>query len=340
MAGLFPTRDALGAMPDASVVQHLGLAVADEGPTPGEEPGGELPGGHPSTSSGATGAAGPQSSGKPFILSEGLPPVPCKLVARILKGEFIDMAELLRDNLEAQRRASAVAQVGAAAASNAKSRREVPDLMSWVQCFGTYIAVVTSQFPHRIKELLAYQTLIVREARRCGGRGWLAYDSHFRQQVVGNEAADWSRLNQSLYAVTFITQGDRDRTRSCVVCLESDHTEEQCALYSLRGSRRQHRGGRGQSGWWGSLVIPSSPPGGRDQAKWHVLPGIKGTVATRRANTGTCVFVATVTTASLGVHGCGQRGMASPASLVVVSPPTGDERDLTGAYEGGLPCSG
>ena len=40
MAGLFPTGDALGAMPDASVVQHLGLAVADEGPTPGEEPGG------------------------------------------------------------------------------------------------------------------------------------------------------------------------------------------------------------------------------------------------------------------------------------------------------------
>ena len=35
MAGLFPTGDALGAMPDASVVRHLGLAVADEGPTPG-----------------------------------------------------------------------------------------------------------------------------------------------------------------------------------------------------------------------------------------------------------------------------------------------------------------
>ena len=232
MAGLSPTGDALGVMPDASVVQYLGLAVAEEGPTPGEEPVGELPGSQPSTSSGATEAAGPQLSGKPFILSEGLPPVPYKLVARILKGEFIDMAELLRDNLEAQRRASAVAQVGAAAASIAKSRREVPDLMSWVQCFGTYIAVVTSQFPHRIKELLAYQTLIVREAWRCGGRAWLAYDSHFRQQVVGNEAADWSRLNQSLYAVTFITQGDRDRTRSCVVCLESDHTEEQCALYS------------------------------------------------------------------------------------------------------------
>ena len=220
-------------MPDASVVQQLGLPVADEAPTLREGLEVELPGaGQPSTSSGATEAGDPQSSGKPFILSEGLPPVPYKLVAKILKGEFIDMAELLRDNLEAQRRASAVAQPGATGASNAKSRREVPDLISWVQCFGTYMAVITSQFPHRIKELLAYQTLIVREARRCGGRGWLAYDSHFRQQVVGNEAADWSRLNQSLYAVTFITQGDRDKSRSCVVCLESDHTEEQCALYS------------------------------------------------------------------------------------------------------------
>ena len=51
--------------------------------------------------------------------------------------------------------------------------------------------------------------------------------------MVGNEAADWSRLNQSLYAVTFISQGDRDKSKSCVVCLESDHTDEQCALYSL-----------------------------------------------------------------------------------------------------------
>ena len=30
MAGLFPTGDTLGVMPDASVVQQLGLAVAEE----------------------------------------------------------------------------------------------------------------------------------------------------------------------------------------------------------------------------------------------------------------------------------------------------------------------
>ena len=38
------------------------------------------------------GAEGPTKS---FILSEGLPPVPAKLVVRILRDDFIDMAELL-----------------------------------------------------------------------------------------------------------------------------------------------------------------------------------------------------------------------------------------------------
>ena len=87
-----------------------------------------------------------------------------------------------------------------------------------MQCFGTYVAIVTSKKPEKMRQLLAYQTLIVREARRCGGKGWLAYDSYFRQQAVGDDKADWSRLNQSLYAVTFIAQGERTRVAvaSCV----------------------------------------------------------------------------------------------------------------------------
>ena len=91
---------------------------------------------------------------------------------------------------------------------------------------------MTSKKPEKMRQLLAYQTQIVWEARRCGGKGWLAYDSYFRQQAVGDDKADWSRLNQSLYAVTFIAQGERTKGRCCVLCLESDHAEEQCALYT------------------------------------------------------------------------------------------------------------
>ena len=37
--------------------------------------------------------------GPPFVLSEALPVVPFKLVKRIQRGEFVDMAELLKDNM-------------------------------------------------------------------------------------------------------------------------------------------------------------------------------------------------------------------------------------------------
>lgn len=44
--------------------------------------------------------------------SEGFPPVPVKLMANILRLEFVDMAELLRDNIEAHRRKAAQSESG------------------------------------------------------------------------------------------------------------------------------------------------------------------------------------------------------------------------------------
>ena len=134
------------------------------------------------------------------MLGEGIPPVPAKVVARIWKGEYIDMADLLQDNLEADRR-RATAQRGQAKAT----WREVPDLLSWAQCFSVYVGVVVKH-PHRVKQLLVYQATILREARRCGGNGWRAYYVMFRKLAVTDDTIDWLRLNPSLYATTFMVQ--------------------------------------------------------------------------------------------------------------------------------------
>ena len=48
------------------------------------------------------------------------------------------------------------------------SRREVPDILSWITCFGIY---ASDKSPEKVKQLLAYQTLIVCEACRCGDKG-------------------------------------------------------------------------------------------------------------------------------------------------------------------------
>ncbi len=90
----------------------------------------------------------------------------------ILRVEFVDMAELiLKDNMEAERRRMQVDGEGMQHFQGRPARREIPDIISWVQCFGLYAAVVTSHYPEKIRELLTYQTMIVSEARRLGDAG-------------------------------------------------------------------------------------------------------------------------------------------------------------------------
>ena len=48
-----------------------------------------------------------EGKNNPFVLSEALSVVPAKLVWRIRWGEFVDMAELLKDNMEVERRRAA-----------------------------------------------------------------------------------------------------------------------------------------------------------------------------------------------------------------------------------------
>ena len=111
----------------------------------------------------------------PFILGEALPVVPQKLVRKIVRGDFVDMADLLRDNIELERHKGA-----GAGESSQGHRREVPDILSLFQCFSLYAAVLVAHFPEKSKDLLAYQALMISEHRRCGGRGWILYDFAFR----------------------------------------------------------------------------------------------------------------------------------------------------------------
>ena len=93
-------------------MERLGLAVFDGGEAPAAGAAdilGEREPGMVSQDKGRTGdilSTGGTGRGKeeyqPFLFSDGFPPVPAKLVGKILRLEFVDMAELLRDNIEAE----------------------------------------------------------------------------------------------------------------------------------------------------------------------------------------------------------------------------------------------
>ena len=90
------------------------------------------------------------------MLSKTLPVVPAKLVRKILSGEFVDMTELLKDNMEAERKQhSSDADAMQGHLGHPSARREVPDLMSWLQCFSLYAAVVCSKHLKKTRELWA-----------------------------------------------------------------------------------------------------------------------------------------------------------------------------------------
>ena len=134
--------------------------------------------------------------------------------------------------------------------------------------------MVGSKHPDKVLQLLAYQTTIVREARCCRGARWQAYDTMFRQHAATDPFTDWSKLNSSLYAVTFLAQSN-GRGRCYQYCLESDHGGQECALAPKYQPDRPQR-----SGGWGPMA------GGRlgeGRSDWRQEPSTGGKGKTRMA---------------------------------------------------------
>ena len=163
-----------------------------------------------------------------FFHGVGISPVPGRLVQRIKDGVFVDMAKLLPDNLELLRREA----VNPFQAKDSKLKlRQISSISAWVQCFATFIAIRSQSAPEKVSDMLAYMRLLVREAARHGGTGWLAYDSFFRQQAAADPSLRWDSLNADLFNLTVLDAA------LCRLCLGTDHRTSDCALAQSRDQK-------------------------------------------------------------------------------------------------------
>ena len=176
----------------------------------------------------------PGSSSQPGLsLSPAAEPVPSHLVQRIRTGSFVEMRDLLADNIALQSQLSSL-QGPSMAFNQGGTRprlREVPSLISWVYCFSTYMAVRTSD--PLTRDMLAYTRLIIREALRHGGNGWLDYDRVFRKHTAINPAQPWNVLLPSLQASTLVSSRPQLGGKFCTLCQECDHSTAHCALSAV-----------------------------------------------------------------------------------------------------------
>ena len=175
----------------------------------------------------------------PFILASNIPPVPAKLVKKIQALEYVNMRNLLQDNIALAERLEALPRT--ASSSLQHSQREVDTILTWACAFLLFTAVMNEAHPDRTRGLLAYMRTIISEARRNECFAWRSYDSIFRRHAAANPDKDWTQLDHSLHATCLRGPLDPNskQAKLCLLCEGADHTTANCALNSVQQPTKQ-----------------------------------------------------------------------------------------------------
>ena len=123
--------------------------------------------------------------------------------------------------------------------SRRPSRRgPVSDIMLWVECFSTLVAILASKYPQHIPDFMAYQKAIVRASRNFEGSSWVVYDRCYRHQAAATKNLVWSIPDSALYNKAFT--GRAKAIPRCQHCLSENHTLSDCPDCPL-DMQREHR---------------------------------------------------------------------------------------------------
>ena len=133
----------------------------------------------------------PPSSGllDAVVIGGCAPPVPKKLAEKIWSGEFVDFDMLLPANLGAPE--LTMRDLLANKNRPVKSSK-VESFKQWIICFNTYLSVLSMKHPQRVRDMLAYASLMAKASREFDGTPWLLYDRHFRRLATAQQQWNWS----------------------------------------------------------------------------------------------------------------------------------------------------
>ena len=165
---------------------------------------------------------GPQKCTSQLLLVRmGLPALPKKLIEQIQNGQYMYFCELppakgCTRPLSSQEEGHIVI---VRAEDLTASRKLIPDLATWMQCFAVYTAVITDKEPDRINNLLTYMVTI---AKPSSWLSWVVYDQNFWQEAANNGLKGWSTVDPSFYTQCF-TYAAVSREKWCKSCQSIDH---------------------------------------------------------------------------------------------------------------------
>lgn len=156
-----------------------------------------------------------------MMIGAGLPSVPHKLVSRIQAGEYVDMVKLLSDRLGI----NAEPPLERDKEEKKPKRRQVSNILEWIQCFSIYMVVCAQKDTDKIQDMLGYQTLIVEARMEYEGDGWLGYKRYFRQNAAVTTDTFWSKVDPTLWNKAFAGQA---KATWCKHCFSLTQMAEEC----------------------------------------------------------------------------------------------------------------
>ena len=140
------------------------------------------------------------------VITEGLPPVSTKLLEKIQKWEFIELASLLTHDAPSRSDTLTISQDGRSMIlrpqEESLGRKKINDIPSWIQAFSIYTAALAASektSSDHFKGLMAHMYLMIQIARDLEGSVWLQYDREFRIWAAAKGVKVWGELNLSIY---------------------------------------------------------------------------------------------------------------------------------------------
>ena len=133
-----------------------------------------------------------------------LPPLPQSILEQIRSGKFVNfdlllpaVAPLASD--EYTIKVNSGSEPSVLLVPRAQSRPRVFDFFTWLTAWNNFFQAQAFYFPHRLMELIHYQSLITKFACQYAFTAWYLYDKLFRYTMANNPSLTWATVDDDLF---------------------------------------------------------------------------------------------------------------------------------------------
>ena len=137
-----------------------------------------------------------------------LPPVTPRILEKIRKGEYINLAHSPQSQCLAHQsirtsQASFTLELTPSGDSFAIQRtgshKRVTSFPAWLESWNIYLAIMVDHNPAKAPELIAYQAIITSASRQYPLHAWLNYDTQFRITAASDRTLRWDTHHSDLW---------------------------------------------------------------------------------------------------------------------------------------------